>query len=695
MSVPAHAIDRSVDARAVLDILPDLVFLLSPEGILLDVNETSLRLLRWSRAEAIGASVFDVVHPDDVAVAISSLGTLQDKETGTPIELRVCDVDGAWHWVEIIGSNRPLGDGTPGLVCVARDITQRRMWEVAAGDVDRFQQVLHHAPSITMLLDADGVVTSVNHAFTRLLGHDPSLVVGATLATFVDEQSLTQLRESLLTVRGCERRAAVELVMRTSSRQTRLIRFDFVDELDDPVVRGIIGSGYDMSELQVVRQELEFIAGHDPLTGLANRSLLIEQLGRMLRTEAHVAVLFIDLDRFKPINDLYGHDIGDTVLRHVAARLLEVVRSGDTVARVGGDEFVALAASVADPEAARELADRIEVVLGAPYLLDVGPVKIGASVGVALSDPSSTVAGMLSAADAQMYHAKSERRGSIVPHAIERRRTAGERRNLAIELAAGLGRGEVVAYLQPVVDLVTGNVVGVEALARWNHPTRGLLRPAVFLDLVDDAGLDAALGDAVLVSACRSLRDIRGLGFNLELCVNMSLGQLTTSGLCAHIADVIEPFGLPMSKLVVEITERATLLRHVPRGCPSPEETLHELNLAGVSLSLDDFGTGHSSLNHVRRFPLSSIKVDRTFVAAMVLQPEDHAVVEVVIGLAKALGLSVVAEGVETAVQLDLLRQLGCGRAQGYYLGQPMEASSIGPWLIDRRRYGAVTDVDR
>ena len=695
MVVPARAFDHRCDPRVVLDNLADLVFVLDTAGTVLDVNETCLRLLRWNRDDAVGQSVFDIVHPDDVAVAISSLGTLQDKETGTPIELRVSDVDGVWHWMEIIGSNGLLDGGISGLVCVARDITQRRMWEVAGGDVARFQQVLHHAPSITMLLDGGGVITSVNHAFTRLLGHDPSLVVGAALATFVDESSLPLLSEALQTVRGAERRSSVELAMRTTSRQTRLIRFDLVDQLDDPVVGGIIGSGYDISDLQVVRQELEFIAGHDALTGLANRSLLMERLGRMLAEESGVAVLFIDLDRFKPINDLYGHDVGDAVLRQVSARLLDVVRHSDVVARVGGDEFVAVAANAGDRDVASDLADRIEASLGRPYLLDVGPVKIGASVGVALSEPSSTVASLLSAADVQMYHAKSERRGSVEPRAMERRRSAGERRNLAIELAAGLGRGEIVAHLQPVVDLVTGNVVGMEALARWNHPERGLLRPASFIDLVDDAGLDAALGVAVLHSACRVLEDVRVLGFRLELGVNLSLGQLTTNGFCAHVAAIIEPYGLTMSKLVVEITERATLLRNVPRGCPSPEETLGELHEAGVALSLDDFGTGHSSLNHVRRFPLTSIKVDRTFVAAMARQREDHAVVEVVIGLARALGLSVVAEGVETAVQLDMLRQLGCDRAQGYYLGQPMEATSIGPWLIDRRRYGAVTDQHR
>ncbi|MCU1396529.1 MAG: sensor-containing diguanylate cyclase/phosphodiesterase [Ilumatobacteraceae bacterium] len=688
MSVPAQAFHRGVDPRAALDALPDLVFVLSPDGDLLDINEAGTRLLGWQRPQWLGRSVFDVVHPDDLAMAISSLAALQDKEIGTPVEVRVRDTEGDWHWMEVIGANHLLDGGVSGLICAARDITQRRMWEVAGGDAARLQQIVQHSPSITMLLDADGLVASVNVAFTRLLGHDPSKVVGMPLASFVEARSLPHLQRALEQLRAADRRASVELSMRTTHGEARPIRFELADLLDDPVVHGIIASGSDISELRLVRQELEFIARHDPLTGLANRSLLIQWLDEILAAAPKVAVLFIDLDRFKPINDLYGHDVGDAVLRQVAKRLLEAVRVGDMVARVGGDEFVALAVDVDDWSDARELADRIESSLGLPYLLDVGPVKIGASVGVSLADPSSTVSTLLAAADVQMYHAKRERRGGSQPTSIDRRRVATDRRDLAIELASGLDLGEVVAHLQPVLDLQSGAIVGMEALARWNHPRRGLLRPSSFIDLVDDAGLDTLLGDAVLVSACAALSEAKALGFDLELGINLSLGQLTTNGLCAHIRDIITAYGIPMSRLVVEITERATLLRHVPRGCPTPEETLDELHHAGVSLSLDDFGTGHSSLNHVRRFPLSSIKVDRAFVTAMALRREDHAVVEVVVGLARALGLSVVAEGVETAAQLEMLRALGCDRAQGYLLGEPMPAAAVGRWLRDRRRFG-------
>ena len=697
MSVPARSSSERIDPEAVLEGMPDIVFVLGPDGSILYVNRSGEQRLGWQLDAWIGRSVMDIVHPDDIAVALSSIVSMLGKDVGTPVELRVVDAVGDWLWVEVVGANHLLDDGVEGLLCVARDITQRRMWEVAGGDAARLQQVLHHAPSITMLLDGDGVVGSVNTAFTRLLGHDPSVVVGAPLANFVEAGSLETLSGALGQLHGPDRAASVELRMRTlAAGQSRPVRFELVDLGDDPVVQGIIATGSDITELQLVRHELEFIAKHDPLTGLANRSLLREWLEGMLHGDPCIAVLYIDLDRFKQINDLYGHEIGDAVLRQVAERLTELVRVGDVVARVGGDEFVAIACNMTDWDGALDLADRIEAELSRPYLLEVGPVRIGASVGVAMSDASSTVAGLLSAADVHMYGAKAERSGTADdPPTQDRRRPQRDRRTLAIELAAGLGRGEVVAHLQPVFDLRTGDVVGMEALARWQHPQRGLLRPSMFIDLVDDAGLDTALGDAVVLSAGHALADFRAIGFDLELSINLSIGQLTTAGLCAHLAEIAGSTGLHLSRLVVEITERATMSRRVPRGCPTPEQTLEELHRAGVTLSLDDFGTGHASLTHVRRFPLSSIKVDRTFVAAMEREERDRAVVEVVVGLARALGLTVVAEGVETATQLDMLRALGCDRAQGYLLGQPMDATTAVAWLTERRRFSGQSDPVR
>ncbi len=671
-----------------LDALPDFVFVIDADGVLTYVSGAVERLLGWRPQEWVGRSVLDLVHPDDLAGAISSIGALVGHDQGTPIELRAIDVDGVWHWMEIIGANMTSDVEVAGLVCVGRDITRRRMWEVAGTDVARFQQVVQHAASITLLLDGHGSVVGVSGAFARLLGHDPSGAVGQSLELFVDAGHRSTLLAALARIRAGRRSISVELSMtRAGGATNRPIRFELVNLLDDPVVGGIVASGYDVTDLQLARDELEHLGRHDVLTGLANRSLLITGIEKSLSQDSGVAVVYIDLDRFKPVNDLYGQETGDSLLLQVADRLRRIIRPGDMVARVGGDEFVVLAANIGPWPAPRRLGERIEAELAAPYLLDVGPLRIGASVGVAVSDPHSTVASLLADADVKMYDSKSQRRGAARPIS-EDRRSAIERRRLADELAVGLTRGEVVAHLQPIVDVATGALVSLEALARWNHPVLGLLGTAAFIDLVDDSGLDLAFGDAVLHSAARTIQTIhdqRDSGVDgPRLAINLSIGQLSNPDMTDRLRLILSTYSLTLSDLVIEITERSTLSRHTAHGSSSPDETLRDLHAAGAQLSLDDFGTGHSSLTHMRRFPLASIKIDQTFVSRMCRQPEDLAVVEVVIGLARNLGLAAIAEGVETIEQLEALRALGCDFAQGFLIAAPLDATAALQWVSER-----------
>jgi EAL domain-containing protein (putative c-di-GMP-specific phosphodiesterase class I) len=313
-------------------------------------------------------------------------------------------------------------------------------------------------------------------------------------------------------------------------------------------------------------------------------------------------------------------------------------------------------------------------------MISAGPVRIGASVGTALSDDGASVTGLLADADIRMYDAKSERRGLATRPFHDRSRSAEERRQLADDLAHGISNGEVVAYLQPVIELATGRLVGLEALARWHHPAFGLLLPAAFMDLADDAGLDVLLGDAVMESACRTMAAVRQVFPDVQLAVNMSVGQLADPHLTQRMRAQLARHRMDLSALVVEITERSTLARRAAAGAASPEATLYDLHAAGASLSLDDFGTGFSSLTHVRRYPLSALKIDQSFVSSMVSHAEDRAVVAAVIGLAKALELRVVGEGVETAEQLAMLTDLGCDDAQGFLVARPMEASTVLAW---------------
>lgn len=685
MSPPATApilpvVESRIDVNALLRAIPDSVVIVDAEVNLRYVNRAGEELLGYRREEWLGRSLLSLVHPDDVPLILSSAGTIIGKRIGTPIEARARCADGSWRWLEFVGSDALAVDGVKGLVVVALDITQRRLWEVAAGDTAIFQHLVQQGSSIILLLDRHGNVNSVNAAFTRLLGHDQSHVRGRSLAGFCDAVGAPELAAALeqATANGTVPAVEVAMLPADASLPPKAIRFEIVNLLDDPIVRGFVVTGHDVSDLHRARRSLEHLARHDALTGLANRSVLIEQLERVLDNGQPVAAVFIDLDRFKPVNDLFGHDAGDELLCEVSNRLRSVIRLGDLVARVGGDEFVVLAAGVDDPAVGEAFCERIDAVLAEPYLLADGPVRVTASVGLALAEADSTVTSLLADADVAMYEAKAERRGEPLSRDPQRHRTANERRRLADELATGLQRGELVAYLQPLVELSSGRTVAVEALARWEHPRLGTVGPMAFLDLAEDAGLDLLLGDAILASACAA---IAALPRPLRLGINLSVGQLADRTLADRMSATLRAHGIEPERMTVEITERDTLARRAGAGRAAPERTLLDLRAMGASLALDDFGTGYSSLTHVRRYPLNALKIDGSFVAGVCTHPEDKAVVAAVIGMADAMQLRVVAEGVESLAQYEALREMGCAMAQGFLMARPMSASRLQRWF--------------
>ncbi|HLH99919.1 MAG TPA: diguanylate cyclase [Acidimicrobiales bacterium] len=387
----------------------DILFVLDADGRVTYVNPAGEQVLGQRPGEYLGRSMLDYLHPDDAMLGISSMETIRTKTVGTPIEVRLTAPPPHWRWFEVIGRNCLDVPGINGIVLGARDLTERRMWEISANDVARFQQILHHAAAIVLSLDAEGTITGVNGALTRTLGVDPSIAIGRHLGDLAAPGHARPLHDAIARA-DATGSATVEIPMRSARGDHDVpVRFEIVDLLDDPVVHSFVVTGQDVSDLDAARRHLEHLATHDALTGLSNRSLLEERLTRLIEARRPLALLYVDLDRFKPVNDTHGHEVGDEVLQAVAGRLTASVGDGDLVARVGGDEFVVIALSIADRATAVSLAGRIESVLGEPYAVRVGSVCIGASVGAVVSWPTATAAALLAQADLAMYAAKTTR----------------------------------------------------------------------------------------------------------------------------------------------------------------------------------------------------------------------------------------------------------------------------------------------
>ena len=427
--------------------------------------------------------------------------------------------------------------------------------------------------------------------------------------------------------------------------------------------------------------EMRRRALHDPLTGLPNRTLVLDRIEHALAGRARrpgtAAVVLLDIDQFKVVNDSLGHDAGDQLLLAVAPRLIAAVRPGDTVGRLGGDEFVVVCESVPDAAGAAAIAARIVEAFDEPFVLAGEQQHLSASVGLALADAATETPGdLLRNADAAMYRAKDRGRGRFETFDEALREQTLERLRIERDLRNAAGRGELTLDFQPIVALGGGAIEGIEALVRWRHPERGLVPPDRFIGVAEDAGLIGAIGAWVLREACRHAAGWQAAR-PLTLHVNLSPRQVTDPALPGLVAETLERSGLPARSLVLEITESSLM-----EGGPVPAAVLRELEQLGVRLVLDDFGTGWSSLSRLRHFPITGLKVDRSFVAELAGGSRTSGlIVAGIVQMSHALGLESVAEGVETDAQADRLRELGCRSAQGFLFARPMGADAVGRLL--------------
>jgi diguanylate cyclase (GGDEF)-like protein/PAS domain S-box-containing protein len=445
---------------------------------------------------------------------------------------------------------------------------------------------------------------------------------------------------------------------------------------DEPLFYGVF---LDVSDRKRMETELERLALYDALTGLPNRALFADRLRQALARRgrgAPTAVYFLDVDRFKRINDSLGHSAGDEVLREVAGRLRHVLRPEDTIARFGGDEFTILCESVGGVLEAVGIADRLQRPLRRPLRAGGAELRLSASIGVALAEPGDLVDGerLIEDADAAMYRAKERGGARTELFDSEMRERAVEALAIEQELQRALEEGELRLFYQPCVDLATGELAGAEALVRWQHPERGLLTPDKFLQVAEESGLIVPMGAWVVNEACQRLAEWRGRPSAGAMCISINLGarELTHPDAVTTVLGAVRSSGVDPSALTIEVTE-STAMAESDTGF----RALRELSASGLRVAIDDFGTGYSSLDQLRRMPVDVVKVDRTFVHGMSTDSTDRELVAAVVGMGRALHLLVVAEGIETEEQAAVLRDLGCDQGQGYLYARPLPPEEL------------------
>ena len=552
---------------------------------------------------------------------------------------------------------------------------------------DHLPFLLDHCLAGLYVLSGERIVW-LNARAAELVGCKPEEMVGGSFLEFVYPPDLSLLRAP---------ETEGPYVIRAVRRDGQLVHMEVHHRsVEKDGQRLISGAVIDVTARVRAesgeRDKLLHDAFHDSLTGLPNRALFLDRLEHRLalekrRHKTSFSVLVLDIDRFKVINDSLGHVRGDELLIEVARRLQSCLRPGDTVARLSGDEFTILLEDVATAADARKVADRLREELRVPFWLGALEVFSGASIGIAHG--SATYAhpeDILRDADTALYRAKAQGRGRCIEFDASMHDRAVELLQLETALRRALERNEFHLHYQPVVSLTSGQITGAEALLRWKHPERGLVPPMEFIPLAEETGLIVEIGAWVLREACRQMKEWQErLGQpGLEIGVNLSSRQFQGPGLVAEVAEVLRATGLSPRSLRLEVTESLLMDKH-----PNVAQTMTELRAMGVRIDLDDFGTGYSSLSYLHQFPIDTLKIDRSFIHRIGASDDAVEIVNTILALASSLDMEVVAEGVETEQQLELLRKMHCAYAQGYHLSRPVEAPQFESLVGTRRSWAA------
>lgn len=628
------------------------------------------------------------MHPDDLVVAKRSIEQHLAGETSThQVEMRYRAKSGDWRWmltrgrvVEYSPEGRPLM-----MAGTHTDITERKATET---ELRQAATVFENTQEGVIITDADMSILSVNRAFSQITGFAAEEAIGKTPAMLQSGRhdarfygELWQRIRSEGNWQGeiCNRRKSGEIYPQVTTINA---------VLDDAgQVTHYVGVFTDVSQIKASEEHLEFLAHHDPLTRLPNRVMLFSRMAHLMgairREGGLIALLMIDLDRFKDVNESYGHVLGDELLQQVSERLKSQLRGTDSLARLGGDEFTILLEDIDHPGDAGRVAGNVLAALADSWRLGNGAeVRVGASIGIALfPGPAETPEDLLRQADAALYRAKQEGRGRFHYFSEDLTRNARSRIELQNRLRNAIEGGELRVFFQPQVDIGSGLVVGAEALVRWEMPGEGLVMPDRFIALAEETGLILPLGRWVLHETCRIGRQWLDQGHPpLVLAVNVAAAQLRDSNFALEVLAVLAETGFPARMLELELTESSLMSGH--------EDVIFQLqNLRkhDVRVAIDDFGTGYSSLAYLKRFPLDVLKIDRSFVEHIGHRKDDREIVTAIIQMGHTLGFRVVAEGVETDEQLAYLKEKGCDVYQGYLKSRPLPADAFAAFALRSR----------
>jgi diguanylate cyclase (GGDEF)-like protein/PAS domain S-box-containing protein len=666
---------------SLLNLLSGPAFLLTTDLTVQDLNGAAEWLIGWQRPAAIGRRFVELI-----ALASEQPAVVQDLQqalggtrvAGSEVWLRLPDGQEG----RVVWSYAPLRDAVGALLGVlAQGSTVAPLGEMAAAAADdqlRLKAIMDNVADGIVVLDNQGVVVSFSRPAEAIFGYRRSEVIGRTAGMLIlpspgePGQALDlvlgsgnvpgEVRETM-----ARRKSGEVIPIELAASQ---VSFNG-DTLHILTVR-------DITLRKQTEETIRSLAYHDPLTGLPNRLLfndrLTQAIERARRQRQQLAVMILDLDRFKLINDSLGLASGDQVLRAVGERLVGLLRRSDTVARLGGDDFLLLLPGVDGAEGAAKVAQKLLDAFAYPLAIDDQELHVGASLGITLypHDGEDTET-LIRNADTALYRAKEHARGGYQFYTTDMNATAFERLVLESQLRRALERAELVVHYQPQVRLEDGTIVGVEALVRWFHADLGLIAPAEFIPLAEETGLILELGRFVLRTACAQVRAWHEAGFaSLRLAVNLSGRQFEQEDLVRDIERVVEGSAFDPADLELELTE-SSIMR-------DPEQAvakLEALDRLGIRLSIDDFGTGYSSLLHLKRFPIKALKIDQSFIQDITTDPDDAAIAQAIIALAESLRLKVIAEGVETRGQLELLRRYRCDQMQGYLFSKPLPASEL------------------